>query len=65
MSTKRPLLYNRTREICPVCQKRLANHAAAIAHYRAHARKGELEQAPSERDWRLPGGEWFSFGEEI
>lgn len=47
-------------EICPVasCETRLLNRAAATAHYRAHARKGELEQRGSTGEgcmsWRLP-----------
>lgn len=46
-------------EICPVdgCALILRNRAAAVSHYRAHARRGELEQRGTTgegcMDWRL------------
>lgn len=42
-------------EFCPFCGLQLKNRAAAVAHYRAHVRKGELIQRfESSTDFRLP-----------
>lgn len=60
-------------EICPVegCAKILRNRAAATSHYRAHARRGELEQRGTSGEgcmsWRLLdqaqiAGAWWSHG---
>lgn len=45
-------------EYCPVCGRRLGNRAAAVGHYRAHARLGELvergQAGEGGRSWRFP-----------
>lgn len=45
MSTRRGGIYgSNNAELCPVCFKVLTTRFGAVSHYRAHVRKGELNE---------------------
>lgn len=53
-------------EICPLCNKACVNHTGAVAHYRAHVRRREMELGPwtpDGQEFRIPGKtKWFIVG---
>jgi len=55
-------------EYCPLCSQRLTARFAATSHYKAHTRRGELEQKGELNLWRIPNPKnrlhdaWWSRG---